>query len=159
MGARVARMFRNFNLENRVHREISKEKPRAAPRHDTGLPQPSSSTDGECLSLEAPLTCVTVSSWVLRGHAGLISSLTPTWRYQLSSGMNVLDRASLLISRLCVCLLSGDGEPEERPSTGPPEVRLCGVHRPGPSSSRGQTGTRTKSISINGDISHYETVY
>ncbi|XP_029983833.1 NADH dehydrogenase [ubiquinone] 1 alpha subcomplex assembly factor 4 [Sphaeramia orbicularis] len=33
MGARVARMFRNFNLENRVHREISKEKPRAAPRY------------------------------------------------------------------------------------------------------------------------------
>ncbi|KAM7367543.1 hypothetical protein PAMP_013832 [Pampus punctatissimus] len=33
MGARVARMFRNINLENRVHREISKEKPRAAPRH------------------------------------------------------------------------------------------------------------------------------
>ncbi|XP_044233202.1 NADH dehydrogenase [ubiquinone] 1 alpha subcomplex assembly factor 4 isoform X1 [Thunnus albacares] len=33
MGARVARMFRNVNIENRVHREISKEKPRAAPRH------------------------------------------------------------------------------------------------------------------------------
>ncbi|XP_074541431.1 NADH dehydrogenase [ubiquinone] 1 alpha subcomplex assembly factor 4 [Halichoeres trimaculatus] len=33
MGARVARMFRNFNLENRVHRELSKEKPRLAPRH------------------------------------------------------------------------------------------------------------------------------
>ncbi|XP_071334562.1 NADH dehydrogenase [ubiquinone] 1 alpha subcomplex assembly factor 4 isoform X2 [Trachinotus anak] len=33
MGARVARMFRNFNLENRVFRELSKEKPRAAPRH------------------------------------------------------------------------------------------------------------------------------
>ncbi|KAM7394971.1 hypothetical protein PAMA_006623 [Pampus argenteus] len=33
MGARVARMVRNINLENRVHREISKEKPRAAPRH------------------------------------------------------------------------------------------------------------------------------
>ncbi|XP_054474721.1 NADH dehydrogenase [ubiquinone] 1 alpha subcomplex assembly factor 4 [Anoplopoma fimbria] len=38
MGARVARMFRNFNLENRVHREISKEKPRAAPRHEVSLP-------------------------------------------------------------------------------------------------------------------------
>ncbi|XP_054618057.1 NADH dehydrogenase [ubiquinone] 1 alpha subcomplex assembly factor 4 [Dunckerocampus dactyliophorus] len=33
MGARVVRMFRNFNLENRVQREISKEKPRSAPRH------------------------------------------------------------------------------------------------------------------------------
>ncbi|TNN85368.1 NADH dehydrogenase [ubiquinone] 1 alpha subcomplex assembly factor 4 [Liparis tanakae] len=38
MGARVARMFRNFNLENRVHREISKEKPRTAPRHEVRLP-------------------------------------------------------------------------------------------------------------------------
>lgn len=33
MGARVARMFRNFNLENRVHREITRDKPRVAPRH------------------------------------------------------------------------------------------------------------------------------
>lgn len=33
MGARVARMFRNFNLENRVHREISRDKPRSAPKH------------------------------------------------------------------------------------------------------------------------------
>lgn len=35
MGARVARMTRNFNLENRAFREISKEKPRAAPRHES----------------------------------------------------------------------------------------------------------------------------
>ncbi|XP_062407487.1 NADH dehydrogenase [ubiquinone] 1 alpha subcomplex assembly factor 4 [Sardina pilchardus] len=35
MGARVGRMFRNFNLENRAHREIAKEKPVAAPRHPT----------------------------------------------------------------------------------------------------------------------------
>ncbi|KAK6490126.1 NADH dehydrogenase [Huso huso] len=33
MGARVSRVFRNFNLENRVHREIGKPKPSAAPRH------------------------------------------------------------------------------------------------------------------------------
>ncbi|XP_076613152.1 NADH dehydrogenase [ubiquinone] 1 alpha subcomplex assembly factor 4 isoform X2 [Chaetodon auriga] len=39
MGARVVRMFRNVNLENRVHREISKEKPRVAPRH-AGKPPP-----------------------------------------------------------------------------------------------------------------------
>ncbi|XP_070843353.1 NADH dehydrogenase [ubiquinone] 1 alpha subcomplex assembly factor 4 isoform X2 [Chaetodon trifascialis] len=39
MGARVVRMFRNVNLENRVHREISKEKPRVAPRHAV-KPQP-----------------------------------------------------------------------------------------------------------------------
>ncbi|XP_060947541.1 NADH dehydrogenase [ubiquinone] 1 alpha subcomplex assembly factor 4 [Limanda limanda] len=40
MGSRVARMFRNFNLENRVIREISREKPRAAPRHESGAPPP-----------------------------------------------------------------------------------------------------------------------
>ncbi|AWP19603.1 putative NADH dehydrogenase [Scophthalmus maximus] len=38
MGARVTRMFRNFNLENRVFRELSKEKPQAAPRHEAALP-------------------------------------------------------------------------------------------------------------------------
>uniref|UniRef100_A0A3B5KMA4 NADH dehydrogenase [ubiquinone] 1 alpha subcomplex assembly factor 4 n=1 Tax=Xiphophorus couchianus TaxID=32473 RepID=A0A3B5KMA4_9TELE len=35
MGARLARMFRNYNVENRALREISKEKPRSAPRHAT----------------------------------------------------------------------------------------------------------------------------
>ncbi|TDH00041.1 hypothetical protein EPR50_G00183240 [Perca flavescens] len=45
MGARVARMFRNFNLENRVHREISKEKPQVAPRHETGLPPSAASSE------------------------------------------------------------------------------------------------------------------
>ncbi|XP_028997968.1 NADH dehydrogenase [ubiquinone] 1 alpha subcomplex assembly factor 4 isoform X2 [Betta splendens] len=34
MGARVTRIFKNFNLENRVEREISREKPRPAPRHE-----------------------------------------------------------------------------------------------------------------------------
>ncbi|KAM4633698.1 NADH dehydrogenase [ubiquinone] 1 alpha subcomplex assembly factor 4 isoform 2-T2 [Polymixia lowei] len=38
MGARVARMFRNFNLENRVYREICKEKPEPAPRHPVHNP-------------------------------------------------------------------------------------------------------------------------
>ncbi|XP_004628241.2 NADH dehydrogenase [ubiquinone] 1 alpha subcomplex assembly factor 4 [Octodon degus] len=33
MGASVARALRNFNLENRAEREISKVKPSAAPRH------------------------------------------------------------------------------------------------------------------------------
>ncbi|CAN9507596.1 unnamed protein product [Ophioblennius macclurei] len=33
MGARVSRVFRNFNLESRVHRELAKEKPNPAPRH------------------------------------------------------------------------------------------------------------------------------
>ncbi|KAK5880570.1 hypothetical protein CesoFtcFv8_023583 [Champsocephalus esox] len=45
MGARVARMFRNFNLENRVHREISKEKPRAAPRHKADLSRSSGGSE------------------------------------------------------------------------------------------------------------------
>ncbi|KAM9338921.1 NADH dehydrogenase [ubiquinone] 1 alpha subcomplex assembly factor 4 [Symphorus nematophorus] len=45
MGARVARMFRNFNLENRVHREISKEKPAAAPRHAVSSPPPAGSSE------------------------------------------------------------------------------------------------------------------
>lgn len=38
MGARVGRMLRNFNLENRAHREIAKEKPRLAPRHPVTQP-------------------------------------------------------------------------------------------------------------------------
>ncbi|XP_012709548.2 NADH dehydrogenase [ubiquinone] 1 alpha subcomplex assembly factor 4 [Fundulus heteroclitus] len=38
MGARLARVFRNFNVENRALREISREKPRAAPRHETEAP-------------------------------------------------------------------------------------------------------------------------
>lgn len=33
MGAHVGRLFRNFNLEARAHREIGKSKPEAAPRH------------------------------------------------------------------------------------------------------------------------------
>lgn len=47
MGARVARLFRNFNLENRVHREISKEKPRAAPRHAVNAPLSAGTSEGE----------------------------------------------------------------------------------------------------------------
>ncbi|XP_069661012.1 NADH dehydrogenase [ubiquinone] 1 alpha subcomplex assembly factor 4 [Haliaeetus albicilla] len=35
MGGRLARAFRNFNLESRARREISKEKPTPAPRHST----------------------------------------------------------------------------------------------------------------------------
>lgn len=33
MGARLTRAFRNFNLENRAEREISKIKPSTAPKH------------------------------------------------------------------------------------------------------------------------------
>ncbi|KAG7331897.1 hypothetical protein KOW79_005866 [Hemibagrus wyckioides] len=37
MGARVGRLFRNFNLEARAHREIGKNKPEAAPRHPVAV--------------------------------------------------------------------------------------------------------------------------
>ncbi|KAM8954268.1 NADH dehydrogenase [ubiquinone] 1 alpha subcomplex assembly factor 4 [Pelodytes ibericus] len=33
MGARITRVVKNFNLENRTHRLIGKDKPRAAPLH------------------------------------------------------------------------------------------------------------------------------
>ncbi|NWS43635.1 NDUF4 factor, partial [Probosciger aterrimus] len=33
MGGRLARVFRTFNVESRARREISREKPRPAPRH------------------------------------------------------------------------------------------------------------------------------
>ncbi|XP_074043297.1 NADH dehydrogenase [ubiquinone] 1 alpha subcomplex assembly factor 4 [Macrotis lagotis] len=35
MGARLTRAFRNFNLDNRAEREISKAKPSVAPMHPT----------------------------------------------------------------------------------------------------------------------------
>ncbi|XP_061609378.1 NADH dehydrogenase [ubiquinone] 1 alpha subcomplex assembly factor 4 [Phyllopteryx taeniolatus] len=44
MGARLVRLVRNVNLDNRVRREISKDKPRCAPRHklthDEAIPFP-----------------------------------------------------------------------------------------------------------------------
>uniref|UniRef100_A0A3Q2FK02 NADH dehydrogenase [ubiquinone] 1 alpha subcomplex assembly factor 4 n=1 Tax=Cyprinodon variegatus TaxID=28743 RepID=A0A3Q2FK02_CYPVA len=49
MGGRLARMFRNFNVENRALREISKDKPRAAPRYPDRAPPPSVSAEGERL--------------------------------------------------------------------------------------------------------------
>ncbi|XP_015260390.1 PREDICTED: NADH dehydrogenase [ubiquinone] 1 alpha subcomplex assembly factor 4 isoform X2 [Cyprinodon variegatus] len=45
MGGRLARMFRNFNVENRALREISKDKPRAAPRYPDRAPPPSVSAE------------------------------------------------------------------------------------------------------------------
>uniref|UniRef100_A0A1A8QET2 NADH dehydrogenase [ubiquinone] 1 alpha subcomplex assembly factor 4 n=2 Tax=Nothobranchius TaxID=28779 RepID=A0A1A8QET2_9TELE len=45
MGARVGRMLRNVNLENRALREISKEKPKVAPRHAVNVPPPAASSD------------------------------------------------------------------------------------------------------------------
>ncbi|XP_060676875.1 NADH dehydrogenase [ubiquinone] 1 alpha subcomplex assembly factor 4 [Hemiscyllium ocellatum] len=37
MGARLARAMRNFNLENRAHVEIGKQKPSSAPRHPSSM--------------------------------------------------------------------------------------------------------------------------
>ncbi|XP_056150904.1 NADH dehydrogenase [ubiquinone] 1 alpha subcomplex assembly factor 4 [Lampris incognitus] len=51
MGARVARALRSFNLENRVYREISKEKPSAAPRHKVNVPEPVSSSAEDPVSI------------------------------------------------------------------------------------------------------------
>lgn len=58
MGGRIARLFRNFNLENRVFRELSKEKPTAAPRHAVPEP-PLPGSDGEWAQLSLPhVMCV-----------------------------------------------------------------------------------------------------
>lgn len=48
MGARIARVFRNFNLENRVHREISREKPISAPQHPVNTATSAELPNGEC---------------------------------------------------------------------------------------------------------------
>lgn len=70
MGARVARMFRNFNLENRAFREISKEKPQAAPRHAVSAPAAAGSSGGECPLIRA---LVTGNRPPAVGHTGFIT--------------------------------------------------------------------------------------
>lgn len=47
MGSRVTRLIRNFNIENRAHREISKTKPKAAPRHPASSSTPQEGIAGE----------------------------------------------------------------------------------------------------------------
>lgn len=47
MGARITRVITNFNLENRVQREINKVKPRAAPRHPASASLPQHNTAGD----------------------------------------------------------------------------------------------------------------
>uniref|UniRef100_A0A3B4B3X2 NADH dehydrogenase [ubiquinone] 1 alpha subcomplex assembly factor 4 n=1 Tax=Periophthalmus magnuspinnatus TaxID=409849 RepID=A0A3B4B3X2_9GOBI len=105
MGARVARMFRNFNLENRVHREISRDKPRAAPRHpETADPVPGPS-EGEgpshsrgkntpllkhLRSLYVESTDPAEPAQVRRGH-----SLTPSTRRPLQYSVP-LDQLGLM---------------------------------------------------------------
>ncbi|KAM9356240.1 NADH dehydrogenase [ubiquinone] 1 alpha subcomplex assembly factor 4 [Pholidichthys leucotaenia] len=60
MGARVARMFRNFNLESRVNRELSKGKPQLAPRHPGRMPSTAPSSGA--------LDSVTQKNTVLLDH-------------------------------------------------------------------------------------------
>lgn len=62
MGARVSRIFRNFNLENRVHREISREKPVTAPRHPVNTAASADIPNGECpLSVRGHIIYVAVA--------------------------------------------------------------------------------------------------
>ncbi|XP_068609650.1 NADH dehydrogenase [ubiquinone] 1 alpha subcomplex assembly factor 4 [Brachionichthys hirsutus] len=49
MGARLARVFRNFNLENRVEQEITKQKPLPAPRHAVRAPPPAGSSGSDAV--------------------------------------------------------------------------------------------------------------
>ncbi len=53
MGSRATRLMRNFNIENRAHREISKTKPKAAPRHPASSSTPQEGIAGEKAVLEA----------------------------------------------------------------------------------------------------------
>ncbi|XP_026089749.1 NADH dehydrogenase [ubiquinone] 1 alpha subcomplex assembly factor 4-like [Carassius auratus] len=60
MGSKVTRMIRNFNVENRALREISKAKPKAAPRHpsSSNFPQediPATSISEEICQRNDPL--------------------------------------------------------------------------------------------------------
>lgn len=62
MGSRVTRMIRNFNLENRAFREISKAKPQAAPRHPASGSFPQEGAAGEivcyvCMLEYSHITC------------------------------------------------------------------------------------------------------
>ncbi|XP_023152733.1 NADH dehydrogenase [ubiquinone] 1 alpha subcomplex assembly factor 4 isoform X1 [Amphiprion ocellaris] len=73
MGARVGRMFRNFNLENRVHRELAKEKPRMAPRHPANLPPTAANPEGERPG--APLAGYTTADAVNQKNDPLLAAL------------------------------------------------------------------------------------
>lgn len=160
MGARVARMFRNFNLESRVHREISKEKPRAAPRHEADLPASDGSSDGEC-SIRPPRPCVVSSGHTqLRRRVDWPGSDTTLPLRLLNEDPG---EPSTLMCSLCVCFSFGDREirqPEERPAADPPEVRVRGVERSG---RRGQTGTLMASPTVDDltmfKLSHFITSF
>lgn len=63
MGARIVRVFRNVNLENRAHREISRKKPIAAPHHPANTATAAEFPNGKC-----PLT--------VRGSTRVCDSVT-----------------------------------------------------------------------------------
>ncbi|KAJ3607148.1 hypothetical protein NHX12_026662 [Muraenolepis orangiensis] len=98
MGARVARMFRNVNLENRAMREISKEKPVAAPRHKTEVLPEVRGVDGESEHLRTVLSdCLQgqscwsrCQSWASRVNSGPPGSVLMVqgqfWSSRISSG-------------------------------------------------------------------------
>ncbi|XP_016106187.1 NADH dehydrogenase [ubiquinone] 1 alpha subcomplex assembly factor 4-like isoform X1 [Sinocyclocheilus grahami] len=52
MGSRVTHLMRNFNIENRAHREISKTKPKAAPRHPASSSSPREDIAGVSMAEE-----------------------------------------------------------------------------------------------------------
>ncbi|KAL2081934.1 hypothetical protein ACEWY4_021752 [Coilia grayii] len=66
MGSRLGRMFRNFNLESRAHREILREKPLPAPRHPTSVNTPVSAEEitGEIHKKNDPLLALLKSVYV-----------------------------------------------------------------------------------------------
>lgn len=90
MGARVARLFRNINLENRVHREISKEKPRSAPRHVINVPPVAGSSGGECrMKLSEPVA--------VKGHVRLV----PLLRVYVSVTLSIKLWTQFPVTNLC----------------------------------------------------------
>lgn len=100
MGARVARLFRNFNLENRVHREISREKPLTAPRHPGNTPTSANMPNGEC-----PLT--------VRGHNrhGTCMLFFKTTENHLSGVQSeIIDQSAAVLSSVADPV-SGKNEP------------------------------------------------
>lgn len=116
MGARVGRMIRNFNLENRAFREISKQKPTAAPRHAAVEATPPATSDGEC-----PDTPV--------GECGVGGHWLTSEPPRIPTGQKC---ASRLCSSGWIC------EEEGWAAAGSPQVRVRGVQGPCRRWDRGQ---------------------
>lgn len=127
MGARVVRMMRNFNLENRVHREISRDKPRAAPWHTGGAPAATDAFEGEG------------------------TYVTQHRRREKDTPRDVNVCFNIDFFGL-VFFSKHPGEQcsrEERFSAEPPQIPVCGVNRPrtGQSSSRTRAGCLSHRLS------------